>query len=145
MPSTFEDLVVFQRAVDLMVHVYRITDSFPRHELYGLTSQIRRAAVSIASNIAEAQGRLTFGESRQLLSQARGSLYEVDAQLIAALRLGYVSSGERDDLRTQVVNVARPLAGLIEHIRRRERQAHNKRTIPVFRRPSTRKNRGESS
>jgi len=81
--SKYEGLVAFQRAMDLMVAVYQETDSFPRSERYGITSQIRRASLSVVSQIAEGQGRLTPGEWRQLLSQARGSLFEVEAQAIA--------------------------------------------------------------
>jgi len=127
MPSSFEDLVVFQRAIELIVAIYQTTERFPRSELYGLSAQLRRAAVSVASNIAEAQGRFSFGESRQLLSQARGSLYEVDAQLIVCLRLGYVDGPRQSAIRRQVVDVARPLSGLIDHVRSKEREARRKR------------------
>ena len=127
MPSSFEDLVVFQRAVELMVMVYRETEGFPSRELYGLTGQIRRAAVSVVSNIAEAQGRLTAGESRLFLSHARGSLFEVDAQLIASKHLGYLPDAPYEELRRQVTQTAKPLAGLIDHVRRRERKSRRPR------------------
>ncbi|HEU4889367.1 MAG TPA: four helix bundle protein [Thermoanaerobaculia bacterium] len=89
--GTFEDLRAFQRALDLMVAVYETTEDFPRHELFGLTSQLRRASGSIVSNIAEGQGRLTFGEWRQHLSHARGSLYEVQAEVLASQRLKFLT------------------------------------------------------
>src|SRR3954447_15417264 len=107
MSRSYRDLIAWQKALALVQTIYEASASFPKHELYGLTSQIRRAAVSVLSNIAEAQGRLTFGESRQLLSQSRGSLYEVDAQVIAGFHLGYVTSGDCDDIRKHVVDVAR--------------------------------------
>jgi four helix bundle protein len=77
MTQSFRDLQVWQRAIQLTVAVYRMTQDFPREELYGLTSQIRRSAVSVASNIAEGQGRLSRGEFRQFLGIARGSNFEV--------------------------------------------------------------------
>jgi four helix bundle protein len=87
MSSFFKDLVVWQEAKAFALAVYDVSDSFPRHEIYGMTSQIRRAAVSIPSNIAEGQGRLTKGEFIQFLGHARGSLLETITQLeIAAER-----------------------------------------------------------
>jgi four helix bundle protein len=73
----FQDLSVWQRAMELTVSVYGLTKTFPREEIYGLTSQLRRASVSIASNIAEGRGRRTDGEFRQFLGIAQGSTYEV--------------------------------------------------------------------
>ena len=122
MKTTFEDLRAFQRALSLMVEVYTATESFPRHELYGLTSQMRRAACSVVSQIAEGQGRLTFGEWRQMLSQARGSLYEVQAQIIASLRLQFLGEAAAEHLRTHIRLTGRELTGLIEWVRKREAQ-----------------------
>jgi four helix bundle protein len=85
--SSFRDLVVWQRSMDLNVLVYRITQSFPREETYGLASQLRRSAISILSNIAEGQGRLNADEFRQFLGIARGSTCEVQTQLELARRL----------------------------------------------------------
>jgi four helix bundle protein len=118
--STFDDLRAFQRALDLMVDVYEATDGFPKQELYGLTSQMRRAACSVVSHIAEAQGRLTFGERRQLLSQGRGSLFEVEAQVIAAVRLRFLTQAAGDHLRSRARTAARELAGMIEWVKKRE-------------------------
>ena len=78
---SYEDLIAWQKAVDLVAEVYRATRSFPKDELYGLTAQLRRAAVSIPSNIAEGQGRLSTGEFKQFLGHARGSLYELNPPL----------------------------------------------------------------
>jgi four helix bundle protein len=121
--ATSEDLRAFQHALDLMVDVYTATASFPRHELYGLTSQMRRASCSVVSNIAEGQGRLTFGERRQLLSQARGSLYEVQAQVIAAQRLDFMTSEVANPLMKRVRETAIELAGLIAWVKKRESQS----------------------
>jgi four helix bundle protein len=77
MIHSFRDLQIWQKAMQLAVAVYRLTDAFPREERYGLTSQIRRSAVSIPSNIAEGQGRTNLGEFRQFLGIARGSNCEL--------------------------------------------------------------------
>lgn len=127
MSKSFQDLIAFQRAVDLMVGVYSSTAEFPRTELYRLTSQLRRASVGVMSQIAEGQGRLSFGEWRQFLSQARGSLFEVEAELIAANRLGFLTNEAMQPLSTRVHRTGRALAGLIEWVRRKEteqRTAH---------------------
>jgi four helix bundle protein len=123
MTKKFEDLRAFNAAVDLMVDVYETTCVFPKHELYGLTSQIRRAAVSVVSQIAEGQGRLSPGEWRQLLSQARGSLYEVEAEIIASRRLKYVDEATYERLRQSCTEVGSPLAGLIRYVQHREQLA----------------------
>ena len=86
---SFRDLIVWQRAVELTVAVYGLTRDFPREEIYGLTSQIRRACVSVSSNIAEGHGRNSTGEFRQFLGVARGSNFEVQTQLILSRRLQF--------------------------------------------------------
>src|ERR1700755_1000672 len=87
--TSFRDLVVWQRSLQLCEAVYDLTRGFPRDELYGLTSQVRRAAVSINSNIAEGHGRASAKQLLQFLSMARGSCFEVQAQLLIAERLRY--------------------------------------------------------
>jgi four helix bundle protein len=89
MAQSFRELVVWQRAMQLTVAIYRLTQDFPREELYGLTSQIRRAVISIASNIAEGQGRGSAKEFRQFLAIARGSNCEVQTQLELARTLDF--------------------------------------------------------
>jgi four helix bundle protein len=120
MEKTFEDLRAFQRALDLMVEVYVATEPFPAKELYGLTSQMRRAACSVVSNIAEGQGRLSFGEWRQMLSHARGSLYEVQAQVIASHRLGFLDSASAEHLKKRGREAGTELAGLIRWVKNQE-------------------------
>jgi four helix bundle protein len=88
MAQDYRDLVVWQKAIELTICVYRLTQSFPSHELYGLTSQMRRASVSVASNIAEGRGRLNPADFRQFLGVAQGSTYELQTQLLVAKRLG---------------------------------------------------------
>jgi len=87
MAHSFRDLVVWQRAMQLTVAIYRLSQKFPREEIYGLTSQIRRSAVSVPSNIAEGHGRLNSGEYRQFLGIARGSNFELQTQLEIARAL----------------------------------------------------------
>lgn len=90
--KSHRDLIVWQKAMDLVVMVYRQTEAFPKTETYGLTSQIRRAVTSIPANIAEGQGRRLPGEYLYFLANARGSLCELDTHLEVALRLNYLSS-----------------------------------------------------
>jgi four helix bundle protein len=87
---SFRELVVWQRSIELATAVYRLTRGFPKEETYGLASQIRRSAVSVPSNIAEGQGRLSTGEFRQFLGFARGSNFELQTQLeiARALKMG---------------------------------------------------------
>ncbi|SRR6266567_2837594 len=89
MAHSFRDLVVWQRSMQLTVAIYHLTQAFPREEIYGLTSQIRRAAVSLPSNIAEGHGRLNTGEFRQFLGVARGSNCELQTQLEIARSLEF--------------------------------------------------------
>jgi len=87
MPQDFHDLTVWQRAIDLTVCIYKLTQKFPKEETYGLVSQLRRASVSVASNIAEGRGRLNPAEFRQFLGIALGSTFEIQTQLLAARKL----------------------------------------------------------
>jgi four helix bundle protein len=91
MGKSYRDLIAWQKAMDLVTTIYRLTTCFPREEVDGLTSQLRRAAVSIPSNIAEGQGRHGIAEFRHFLRQASGSLMEVETRVLIAERLCYVS------------------------------------------------------
>jgi four helix bundle protein len=117
MKKDFKELIVWQKAVDLVAEVYKTTKGFPKEELYGLTSQLRRCAVSVPSNIAEGQGRLTRGEFRQFLGQAKGSLCEMETQLIIAQKLGYLDAPQ--SLYAQLAEVGRLLNGLINSLESR--------------------------
>jgi four helix bundle protein len=114
---SYEDLVVWQKAMELVAEVYRATSQFPREEVYGLTSQLRRSAVSIPSNIAEGQGRATKGEFVQFLAHARGSLYELKTQVLIAGKLGYLSPDNESRLGSQSDEVGRILNGLLSSLR----------------------------
>jgi four helix bundle protein len=89
MLESYRELKVWQRAVEMTLAIYRTTTSFPKDELFGLTSQMRRAAVAVASNIAEGYGRNSKGEYKQFLGIARGSNFELQTQLLIAIELGY--------------------------------------------------------
>jgi four helix bundle protein len=88
----YRDLVAWQRGMDFVEAVYRLTQQFPREELYGLTNQLRRAAVSVPSNVAEGQGRGVGNEFAHHLRIANGSRQEAETQVLIGVRLGYVSS-----------------------------------------------------
>jgi four helix bundle protein len=92
MANSYRDLSVWQRAMQLTIATYQFTAQFPQEERFGLTSQLRRAAVSIPSNIAEGYGRGSRGEYKHFLSTARGSTLEVQTQLLIAAELGYGSA-----------------------------------------------------
>jgi four helix bundle protein len=87
MAQDYRDLVVWQKAIQLTVCIYKLTQTFPKEELYGLCSQMRRASIFVASNIAEGRGRLNVAEFRQFLGLAQGSIYELQTQLIVAKAL----------------------------------------------------------
>ncbi len=116
---SYRDLVVWQKARLLATHVYRATENFPRPELYGLTSQSRRAAVSVPSNISEGQGRLPPGEFLHFLGQARGSLLELDTQLAIACDLGYLKPETHTELDREGYQVLGLLNRLIESLQRK--------------------------
>jgi len=111
--SSYKELIVWQKAVDLVTEIYTATSKFPREEVFGLTSQLRRCAVSVPSNIAEGQGRATKGEFIQFLSHARGSLFELETQLCIAGKLGYLSPERAQGLAIRAGEVARILNGLL--------------------------------
>lgn len=108
----FRDLTAWQKAMELVTEIYKITRGFPREELYALTSQLRRAAVSVPSNIAEGYGRNSKNELHHFLGQAQGSLAEVETQIEIACNLGYLASEKRVDLQSKVDETARVLTGL---------------------------------
>lgn len=98
--------------MDLVTEIYRVTRTFPKDELYGLIAQLRRAAVSIPSNLAEGHGRNSRNEFRQFIGQARGSLSEVETQLEIAKNLGYIDAEMLEKLLKQTEAVGKMLTGL---------------------------------
>ena len=117
MTKNYTDLIVWQKAMDLVTEIYRITRELPKDELFGLTSQLRRAAVSIPSNIAEGQGRLSKGEFRVFLGNARGSLAEVETQILIAQNLSYLDEPEINRLLAMVEEVGKVLNGVLSAVK----------------------------
>ena len=111
-PEGYEDLLVWQKGMALVKKVYEITRTFPRDEKFGLISQMRRAAVSILSNIAEGQARHSTGEFVQFLSHAEGSVAELNTQLILSVELGYCSKDRTAEATTLVRELRRMLNAL---------------------------------
>jgi len=116
--KTHKDLDVWRRSLDLVDVVYKATKEFPREELYGLTNQLRRAAVSVPSNIAEGAARGSKKEFIQFLHIALGSLSEVETQLIIALRLRYLDN--LDSIEEQIQTLRKLILGLIRYLRARD-------------------------
>ena len=117
MGASFKDLVVWQHAVQLSIEVYQLTASFPASEQFGLSNQLQRASVSIASNIAEGYGRTTRGEYLQFLGQARGSLCELQTQLVIASVLGFGESKAFNSSEGHSADVSRLLIALMKKLR----------------------------
>jgi four helix bundle protein len=115
---TYRDLIAWQKAMDLVEEIYKVTRGFPKEEVYALTSQLRRAVVSIASNIAEGHGRSGSREFVHRLSIAHGSLCEVETQVEIARRLGYITAAQQDHVTGIAVETGRLLNGLITSLER---------------------------
>jgi four helix bundle protein len=114
----FRDLLVWQKSMAVAREVYRVTALFPKSEVFGISSQMRRSAVSVPSNIAEGHGRLSDKSLRVFLAQARGSLYELETQLQLAADLSYLDGGAAETLNRQCDEVAKMLNGLLGAIER---------------------------
>lgn len=114
--QSFRDLKTWQEAQELAVLVYKATKVFPEEEKFGLVNQVRRAAVSVGSNIAEGFSRQSYKEKVQFYHVAKGSLTEVDSQLDLAFRIGYIQPKDLDALSTQLHNTGRLLTALIRNV-----------------------------
>lgn len=119
MAQAFQDLTVWQRAMEMTVSIYGLTKTFPQDELYGLTSQLRRASVSVASNIAEGRGRGTEGEFRQFLGIAQGSTYEVQTQLLVARQLKMGNEALLQKAEALCIETSKMLGALIQSLKAR--------------------------
>lgn len=117
--ASYRDLLAWQKAMELITQIYRVSQKFPSEELYGMVSQMRRAAVSIPSNIAEGQGRLTKGEFIQFLGIARGSLLELETQILVAQNLHYLDEPTLENLLGLTSEVGRLVNGLLGAIKKR--------------------------
>lgn len=118
MNRAHKKLDVWRESVSLATHIYQITEKFPKAEVYGLTSQMRRAVVSVSSNIAEGAARFSSKEFGQFLNIAGGSLSELDTQLEIACNLTFLTVEEKKEIDNKIDAIAVKLAGLIKHIRR---------------------------
>lgn len=117
--ESYQDLDVWKQTKDLVRIIYQQTKTFPKEEQFGLTNQIRRAAVSIPTNIAEGCGRNHTKDSIQFFFISRGSLYEVETQIIIAYDLGFISSQEQENLISKIKSCKRLLNGFINYFQSR--------------------------
>ncbi len=103
--NNYKELKVWQKSVDLAVRIYGVTNSFPKEELYGLTSQLRRCAVSVPSNIAEGAGRNTKKDFNNFLGISNGSMCELDTQLIIAQRINFINASALESLQSDIIEI----------------------------------------
>ena len=120
MGRSYRDLVAWQKAMKFVTAIYEVTQRFPSEERYGLTNQLRRASVSVPSNIAEGQARFSQKEFHHFLSMARGSLVEIETQLLIARNLKYLQPAKAEDLLATADELGRILNGLISSIKNRD-------------------------
>ncbi len=125
MSNSYRDLIVWQKARVLVRDVYSATKHFPMDERFGLVSQLRRAGVSVVANIAEGQGRNTSGEFHHFLGMAKGSLTELETELMIADDLGYLKPEEAESLPSECDEVSRLLNGLMQAIIRPKSSTRN--------------------
>jgi len=119
--QSYRQLIAWQKAMDFVAEVYKVTRTFPKDEMYEMTSQLRRAAVSIPSNIAEGQGRQTTGEFRQFLGHARGSLLETETQILLCERLEYLDRKTMETLIGHAAELGRILNGWMNSLEKSHR------------------------
>jgi four helix bundle protein len=117
MAQHYKDLIAWQKAMDLVSVLYDATEAFPKREIYSLTNQMRRAAVSVPSNIAEGQAHYSNREFRHFLRHSRGSLAELETQVLIAQRRNYLSESQAAELLRRANEVGRILSGLIDSLR----------------------------
>ena len=117
MENTYKDLVVWQEAMNLIEMIYLETKKFPKEEIYGMTSQMRRAAVSVAANISEGNGRRSRREYHHFLEIANGSLLELETHILIAQRVSLLQSEVSEQLQTQLHLVGRLLGGLMNYLK----------------------------
>ncbi len=113
MGDSFKDVIAWQRAIEMSIALYKLTSTFPKEEMFGLSSQLRRAGVSVASNIAEGYARNSTGEYKQFLGMARGSNSEVQTQLILARELGFGSPQLLDKAEGLSNEAGKLIAGIL--------------------------------
>lgn len=117
--KTHKELKIWMESMQLVTEIYKITINFPKEEIYGLTSQIRRAAVSIPSNIAEGAGRKNIKEFRQFLYIALGSLSELETQLLISKNIGYLNNNTYEELSAKNMQIIAMMTSFINHLNRK--------------------------
>jgi len=110
--QSYKDLLVWQKSIQFVKEIYMVTEDFPQSEKFGLVDQLRRAAVSVPSNIAEGHGRSSSKERKQFTSLARGSAAELETQLIVAKELGFINDAQFIQLEKSIVEILKMLSGL---------------------------------
>ena len=113
----FKELIVWQKSINLVTEIYRITEKFPSNEIYGLTSQLRRASVSVPSNIAEGNTRRSKADYLQFLRIARGSCSEIETQIIISKNLGFINDITFETLSFNIVEISKMINGLINSLK----------------------------
>ncbi len=127
--NSYRDLKVWQAGIELVDTCYQLTQTFPATENFGLTSQIRRAAVSVPANIAEGKGRNQLGEYVHHLGIANGSLMELETHMIIATRLGYITPADLDRFTVQANEIGRMLNGLMTKLKHIQGEAQTRRSL----------------
>lgn len=103
--NNYKNLKVWQKSVDLAVKIHELTNGFPKEEMYGLTSQIRRSAISVASNVAEGSGRNTSKDFRNFLGMAHGSIYGLETQMIIANKIGMLNNSDFEKIQHDIIEI----------------------------------------
>jgi four helix bundle protein len=128
MPSSYRDLKVWQDAMALAVRLYEITKRFPPEERYGIVQQMRRAVVSISSNIAEGYGRRTAKQRYNFLENSLGSAFELETQIELSIRLGFVADADAEYLSKTIRDIGRGLTALMRFVKDEAKQEKNRYT-----------------
>ena len=118
--KTYKDLYIWEKSIEMVTKVYGLTQHFPKEELYGLTNQLRRSAVSVPSNIAEGSGRNSSKELVQFLYYATGSLSELETQLIISHNLGYLNNEQKQDIDIMLGSIFKMLSRFIQSLKDRD-------------------------
>ncbi|MEI9475770.1 MAG: four helix bundle protein [Deltaproteobacteria bacterium] len=116
MAKMYENLEAWKQATDLAIRIYEVTEAFPKKEIFGITSQLRRAAISISSNIAEGSGRKSKRDFKQFIHMASGSLNEVESLLFVSLRLNLLTKESYAELKERIDKVGRLIGGLLRYL-----------------------------
>jgi len=120
--KSHKDLDAYKESMKFVTHIYQLTQNFPKGEIYGLTNQIRRAAVSIPSNLSEGAARQSNKEFIQFLYVSLGSLAELETQLEIAYNINYLPAGEHEQIQNEITKIRSIVIGLIRHLKEKDKQ-----------------------